>query len=591
MVSPQFDISLKLVSDKRRFRLLQQQGRKLWTVREVPPSPELNLGGANKGGLPPERLLPFSMEDWSLGAGLLRFTPQTTRPGHTLRYSDGFNIDTSEPGIIRHGPAIESVGTTASDVLFSVLLNDIVFFVTNQHVYSWDGTTLTLEYTHGSADFTDAVVHGTELFIASGADYLHGDSSDWQAGSPATVSTAADFWLTLGTQLWRSFSTNQVSASTNPSAGSPVWAAGITVGGGEPITKLFSISGLLGVATEDTLYILDSDGGNIELDTKLRNRRSSSAFSIAGQSGNDVWFSDGKDIIRLLVKGFEVFEIRPDGPFYSTDEIPQTFPAKGNPGISGIQFDLDAIYVLVTRGSDKFIYKGVEVARDIYVWSPLIKQATADPDFLGIHKLAVDASPRLYWNSGTAVHTALTQWTDYADTWELHTTYFAAGLESWTKFWSKFRAFIEISGTADLTIYYRVDEDTAWTQFGVDALSTTGNNSISLTAPIVGRRIQLRFAGTDGTGFVHLKSFLLEGILRADHARLFQFTVIADSKTEADFLYSLRTDNDSFITITDRFGTARTAFVLPGFPVEIETMDEPLHEPVRAYQIMAQEVT
>ena len=75
------------------------------------------------------------------------------------------------------------------------------------------------------------------------------------------------------------------------------------------------------------------------------------------------------------------------------------------------------------------------------------------------------------------------------------------------------------------------------------------------------------------------------------HARLFQFTVIADSKTEADFLYSLRTDTDSFITITDRFGTDRTAFVLPGFPVEIETMDEPLHEPVRAYQIMAQEVT
>ncbi|KKL96243.1 hypothetical protein LCGC14_1846460, partial [marine sediment metagenome] len=121
---------------------------------------------------------------------------------------------------------------------------------------------------------------------------------------------------------------------------------------------------------------------------------------------------------------------------------------------------------------------------------------------------------------------------------------------------------------------------------------TDGVNSIKLTTPIAGQRIQLEFIGTTagGAGSSHLRSFNLEGRLIPDHRRTFDFRVVADTKTETDFIYSLRTDVDSYILITDRFGTQYKTFIIPGFPVEEELFDDLRQEPVRTYHLVAREV-
>ena len=105
MSTRDFDIKLNDGTNTRRFRLIQEGGAKLWSVTEQPPSPAIE----GRENVAPEELLLFEQRDWSWGIGLTRPTPQTQRPGHFLRYADGFNIDTTEPGSVKHGPEIATV--------------------------------------------------------------------------------------------------------------------------------------------------------------------------------------------------------------------------------------------------------------------------------------------------------------------------------------------------------------------------------------------------------------------------------------------------------------------------------------------------
>ncbi len=605
-----FDVKIALDGTTHKFRLLRTREGKAWSVREAPPSPRLANAASAKEGLPPERLLPFEAEDWSWGTGLLRYTPQFQRPGHVLRYSDGFGIDTSQVGQVRHGPLTSNVGSAlAATPIQSLLFDNKVWFLTNEHLYNWTGSSLTLFWTNADGALNLSMeVHGANLFVATsffsgspGANryyFTNGtgapaarnrDSNDHSSETGANITT-----LSLAGNLWRAYATNQIASSNDPEAASPAWGNVLEVGDGDAITNLYSISGLLGVATQSTLYVIDADNNVIELNKALRTRRSANAFTIKAESGSDVWFSDGVSTYRVVSESFEVFDIRLGGPFHSTDEVPITSPEAGEGTIDAIAQDIDAVYIVASRGGDVYVYKGVEIARGILVWSPLVKETSTTSNFCVVAKMTGDSQAIVYFNSGTQVKKFDTVWTTYAASWELHTSFFTATLESWDKMWHKLRAFLDLDTNAKIIASYRVNRQTSFTLFASPGeMTADGNNELKVTTPVAGKRIQLKFAGstTNSSDAVHLLSFLLEGILRADHARLFQFTVVADSKTEADFLYSLRTDNDSFITITDRFGTARTAFVLPGFPVEIETMDEPLHEPVRAYQLMCQEVT
>ena len=575
---------------------MQEGGAKAWSVTEQPPSPSIE----GRENVAPEELLTFEQRDWSWGIGLTRPTPQTQRPGHFLRYADGFNIDTTEPGQVKHGPEIASVGTLLLKPLQAVVFDDKVWFLTTTHLYHWADPTLTLFWTNpDGAVNSEMEVLGSNLFVAaSNTKIWHTD------GTVAPVSTAfaADHLLQLGQNLWRSFSTDQVSSSANPAAGSPTWTAGAAAGDTSQIQNLFSLSGLLGVATTSSLYIvtLDADSNIIstEINKALRARRTSGVYTVKAESGGDVWFSDGfNNVLRVVAQGFDVFDVRPAGPFRTTDELPITEPPfdPDDVSVEAITQDIDAIYMIIQRVSDSYVYKGVEIARGVFAWSPIHKltPATTSADFIAALGTSSDLVPRVYFNDGTAVRSFATVWDEFNATWEFITIKFSATLLSTDKLWTILRGFIDRASTnAKITVFYRSDLDTAWTLFeSPGEMTLNGNNELSLTAPVANKEIQLRFVGstTAAADRVDLLSFALEGYLRTDNRPIYDFTVISDTAGDATFLRGLRTLG-KFITLTDQFGLAHNVIILPGFPREVQVIDEALRRPVMGFQFLAKQV-
>jgi hypothetical protein len=579
-----FDVKITLGPATRKLRLLtlkgsttRTRGSKAWSVREPTY----------------DTLPPFQMKDWSWGGGLLQFTPQTDRPGHTLRYSDGFGVDTSD-GIAKHGPLVTNVGAPLAEApLDAVVLGTKFWILTQSHLYSWDGTTLKDEWTNGSADNKGIEVYKNRIFISAyGANYYWTPGT----GAPITVTTTAipaSIFLAINTQLWRMYSGNLISSSEDPEAVAPTWTTGIVAGDGDTVTNLFSVAGLLGIATYSSLYVVNSNLESLELNKVLRYKRSSLAFCVKSESGGDVWFSDRFAVTRLLVGSTDSFVIRPEGPFLSWDERPVTTPF--NAGyILGICQDVAAVYIAVTRGAYLYVYKGVPVTADIYVWTPVVRVSGASANYLcAVAQLSGDSYSYVYFSVNKQLKRFPTTWSTYCPDWELETPYFTANEETVAKLWHKIRVYLERQANTTVTVYYRLDNTAAWTQFGTSAMHDDGYNYISLPAtPLAGRRFQLKFAGntTNSANKVDLQSFALDGMIKPDRAALFDFTVIADNKGDADFLVTLRTDATRHVAVVDRFGVTRTMYVLPGYPIETEDMDEARQEPVRVYQIVGLEV-
>lgn len=585
-----WDVKITRGNTSRKFRLLNTREGKSWTVREVPMNFTLDSSVPEEG----ERLLPFEMRDWSWGTGLDKFTPQSTRPGHRLRYFDGQNIDTSEPGIIRHGPEVTNVGSSlAENPIEALVFKDKVWFLTPSRLYNWNGTTLTEFWSGGGGANKHMEVFNNNLYVAQGANYVHTDG----VAAPTSHTDNADFFLALGKRMWRAYDTNQIASTEDPSVSLPTWANTFTAGEGDAITNLFSISGLLGFCTQSGLYIRDSDNESVELHKLLRTRRSANAFSRKSESGSDAWFSDGKTALRLTAEGFEIFDIRLDGPFHHIDERPINVNFSMQPQVGYISQDLESVYLIASRAdvAGFFIYKGVEINRGLFAWSPIAAFSGSAPNFIHVAKLTSDTHPHVYFNSGTQLKRFSTHWSTYAPSWELITPRYDASQESISKIWYKLRAFLKKDTNAQVTVHYRLNNSTTWSLFGpTGIMNSDGNNEILIVdSPASGKSIQLRFTGTttSNTHRVDLLSFVLEGLLRPDLQRIFDFIVVVENKGESDFLYNLRTDSTQFIQVEDRFGISRSAFIIPGFPSEQELFDEVRKEPMRAYRIVAQEVS
>lgn len=604
-----WDIKISLDGTEHKLRLLRSDGRKHWVVQEIPPQPRVEEEASARLGENPLQNLPFEMDNWTWGAGLDRFGLNRNEPGHIFRYADGFGIDTAE-GIVRHGPEVKTIGAALTGTPLQVLLfKDKVYLLTKQKLYSVDvGTTSHTEHidNSGSYNFLNMEVFGSNLYLSQDNNRY----TKWDGSSATHLADTSDdqseaaFFLSLQGEdnplMVKVINTNQIDTSTDPSSTSGWATSGQTkIGDGDAITNLFMLSGLLFVATQSGIFVVDSEGKAIELNKLLRNRRSSAAFSMKAESGNDVWLSDGIGIFRIVAEGFEIFDMRDDGPFLNLDSRP--FSEESTRGtVTGLGRDLDAVFVAVTRGSDTYIYRGVETIRGIFSWSPLIKLVgdVIAPGAMAVAKVEAAANPVLYFidADGQARFATIKTWTTFNATWEMITSRFTATLETWDKLWDELTAYQDRPGssTAKITVHYRVDGATAWTEFnGAGALTADGINNIKLTTPIAGKRIQLRFVGTVGSTSafaVHLRSFNLEGRLIPDHRRTFDFRVVADTATESAFLYSIRTDVDSYVLLTDRFGVQYKTFVIPGFPVEEELYDEVLQEPVRVYHLIMKEV-
>ena len=608
MVSPHrdWDIKIKQGSTTHKFRLLQQRGQKAWQVSEVPPNPHIEVEAASRLGFRPDRELPFVQEDWVYGFGLERFGSQSVARGHLLRYADGFNIDTTQPDIVKHGPLEEAVGSalaTDDHPLDFVLFQDKVYFTATTKLYALESGVPVEKHDFGAVIIKNMAVFANRIYFGA---FPFSAYFEWDGTTMVTRTVTDGAALILATQgasapiLVRVINNNFISTSTDPSDVTTWDTPGVQVGEGDSITSMFVISGFLFCATESIIYIIatDSDGVSvpIELNRLLLTRRSSDTYRIKAESGSDVWLTDTRDIIRIVAEGFELFDIRFNGPFRSFDERPVTLDLKGK--ILTMTQDSDAIYILALRGSDTYIYKGVELVRGLYSWCPWAKFTETDVRGAAVIKTTGDNDPFLYVGKNEALIKFQTEnWTKFAATWELITSQFTATLETWDKMWRSIEAFITLTGTGKLEVAYRLNNDTAFTDFddataGNNDMTDDGFNELKLAAPINGKKVQLRLTGSNtvNTDKVDLRSFNLKGILRPDREPIFDFTVIADTATEITFLNGLRTDLTQFFTITDRFGTDRVAFVLPGFPIEQEQTDEVIKEPVRTYHIVAQEV-
>ncbi len=608
MMQRDWDVKITQGATSHKFRLLQLNGKKSWNVSESPPNPLIELEAASRSGFRADVELPFVMEDWSWGIGLERFGSQSTDRGHLLRYADGFNIDTTQPDVVLHGPLEEAVGgalDSGEHPINFVLFQDKVYFNTNRRLYAIESGSPVSKHSFDPNGIGNMSIFNNKLYLTT---TISGEYSQWDGTTMVskTVTDGADFFFTRqtptkGPVLMRVINNNFISTSTDPETTSTWDTPGIEVGEGDSITNMFVISGFLFVTTESTIFIIatDADGVDIpiELHRLLLNKRSSDTYKFKAESGSDVWLTDKRDIIRIVAEGFEIFDIRPNGPFRSFDERPVTLDLKGT--ILTMTQDSDAIYVSALRGSDTYIYKGVEIVRGIFTWTPWAKFTGTDVRGSAVIKTTADSDPFLYIGKNEALIKFQTEnWTKFAATWELVTPQFTATLETWDKMWQAIEAFIEVVGSAKVEVSYRLNTNTTFLDFddatsGTNDMTADGFNELILAAPINGKKVQLKLTGTRGatnTDKVNLRSFNLEGLLRPDRKPIFDFTIIADTATEITFINALRTDVTQFFTITDRFDVDRTAFMLTGYPIEEEQTDEARKEPVRTYRIVAREV-
>lgn len=588
------DVVFTLSGDEKSFRLVTdaRSGSKLWRVTE-PDSERRRSSDAT-----------YIAKDWSRGTGLNRFTPGEGM-GDVLRIADGYGIDLTN-GQIEHGPGSASVGAITGTMVKFILFNDLVWILTTTHLYHYNGTTLTdfwgpaasgaTHETNPSTTLADIELFNNKLYICDGTDIYRTDGTTDPNLTKSTDN--ADFLLALqtatGPQLWRAYDTNLIASTTNPDAASPTWSTAITVGPGEDITSMHTLSGLLFVNTESTIFSISSAGEALELDKRLQTQRSSKAFSVVSNSGSDVWLSDQTpDILQMVAIDFEQFDIRKTGPFQTSDAIPFTeLESRGD--VKSITQDTENVYVTVERGSDVYVYKGAEKQRGLFIWSPLIRVASTTNVASGVFQLSTESNPFFYMNTGSSiVKYQVRDWTLFNDEWQVEFPFFDNADELELKVWTRLLVFAENSGTSgDFTVTpaRKLDNATSYTNLPFTFANDGVNTVVSGILP--GRRIRLRLtcASTDTTKSYTVRSVKLEGIRKPELKKLYDMTVFAESKGDLDFLESLRNASSAFLLFKDRQGTQRQGVVLPGFPEETEVRDENKRGIHRRYRLVIQEV-
>jgi hypothetical protein len=148
------DVKIVHAGQTEKYRLAQQDSRKLWSV--ISPATELEVE--------------YNLNDASLGVGLLR--EQQGAPGTQLRIADGYGVDLSEAGLVKHGPGGTNIGAYSGTAKTVGTYSGRTFLLTSTNLYSWDGVTQTTEMTGVTLNNSWAV-HGTSLYIAGGSNGLY----------------------------------------------------------------------------------------------------------------------------------------------------------------------------------------------------------------------------------------------------------------------------------------------------------------------------------------------------------------------------------------------------------------------------------
>tara|TARA_R110000765_G_scaffold77455_2_gene152172 strand:+ start:16646 stop:18373 length:1728 start_codon:yes stop_codon:yes gene_type:complete len=570
-----YDVKIVLAGQTEKYRLAQVESRKLWAVSS--PATELEVK--------------YELNDASLGVGLLR--AQQGSAGTQLRIADGYGVDLTAEGLVKHGPGAESVGSYAGTALKVDAFLSNTYLLTTTYLYNYAGSSLVTQGAVTGAK-NSACVFNNELYIAAGADGGQGrmwKSAAWGAGvveindtsttninlvAALTVDNAERFYVADG---------NTVYYTATPNGDNFAQAVKVP----ETINQMWVMAGYLFVQTNSSMFIIhnDSDGNPaaVEINSKMRLRSNALAGTIMDTEGQSAWSSDGKSVWLLRVLGFNEFDIVDAGPFTSSPGVPFASDIRGD--ILDISIDIDAVYVTVKRGSDTYCYKGTEPVRGTFTWSPLIKWSSQILDVAGVS--AYDGESYLYsaW-SGTLNRFKLHDWTVFNTNWQIDTMFLNNGEPTVQKIYHRLSTRVDRTG-GNYQPYARVSESAAWTTLHGAQSVDLGIGMVNLT----GREVQVRIevSGNSTSQYLNMRGLQIEGVRRPEVRRQYDFTVYADNKGEADFLRSLSANSGTIPNITrDDLDTAIEVQVYPGWPREVELFDDALRKPSRAFEVRALEI-
>lgn len=563
------DVKITLSGQTERYRLAQNESRKLWSV--TAPATELEVN--------------YDLNDARLGVGLLR--EQQGSPGTQLRIADGYGVDLSEAGLVKHGPGGTSLGAYTGTPLTIGTYASRTFLLTSTNLYSWNGSQTT-EMSTITAQNSWTIFSGN-LYIAGGSNGLYketgwGSSSTVAVTTPGTVSLVASladgaadkFYVADGKTLYQ---------SATPDSDNFL----LTYTFSEDINNLWVMGGYLFVQTASKIFVVHADADGVanalELNSKTKHRANSSSGTILDSEGQETWTSDGNSLWLLRVLGFNEFDLTEAGPFVTTNTIPVTADIRGT--ILDVSIDIDAVYVTTLRGSDTYTYKGVEKSRGQFVWSPLIRWATTT---IGAARVsAYDGISYLYVASGGSwANFKLHDWTIYNTGWQIDTMFLNNGEPTVDKIHHRLLTRVDRTG-GTIQPASRVTEQASFATHGGAVSTDTGINLSNTT----GKEIQLRITASGNTSgqYFNLRGLKVEGVRRPEVRRQYEFTVYADNKGEADFLRSLSANSGNVPNITrDALDDAVEVQVYPGWPREVETFDDGLRKPARAFEVRALEI-
>jgi hypothetical protein len=565
------DVKIVHSGQTEKYRLAQQDSRKLWSV--ISPATELEVE--------------YNLNDASLGVGLLR--EQQGAPGTQLRIADGYGVDLSEAGLVKHGPGGTSIGSYSGTAKTVGTYSGRTFLLTSTNLYSWDGVTQTTEMTGVTLNNSWAV-HGTSLYIAGGSNGLYKEAG-WGTSSTVSVTTPTDVQLIASLPDGASnkmFIASDATIYSSSTPDSDNFSSIIVLP--ENINNLWVMGGYLFAQTASHIFLIhnDKDGVpvSVELNSKTKLMSNTSAGTILDTEGQETWSSDGNSLWLLRVLGFNEFDVTPAGPFETTQAVPVTSDIRGT--ILDVSIDIDAIYVTVLRGSDSYTYKGVEKARGIFVWSPLIKWGSSTVDVARVS--AYNGDSHLYVAfSGSWAAFKLHDWTVYNTDWQIDTMFLNNGEPTVDKIHHRLLTRVDRTG-GNIQPASRVTESGSFVNIGGAVSTDTGVNMGNKT----GKEIQLRItmSGNSTSQYFNLRGLKVEGVRRPEVRREYNFTVYADNLGEANFLRSLASNSGTVPNITrnDGLDDAVEVQVYPGWPREVETFDDAQRKPARAFELRALEI-
>ncbi len=191
----------------------------------APFAPKRAQGERTYGDLVHDQV--YQVSDWGGGEGFLQVDP-----AHPDRWRTGFGVDVfSEPGSLRLGPELVTVGTVAADeaTVAQVYGGSLYVGFSNGAIYRWDGVTWTLAFQIPSGDpVRSMAVFGGKLYVGLGTDGRVAELSGTSWTFPK-LTVPGSLGIRAMATFYRQTAQYLYLGSTGATNGSVYWWDGATV--------------------------------------------------------------------------------------------------------------------------------------------------------------------------------------------------------------------------------------------------------------------------------------------------------------------------------------------------------------------------